>query len=144
MSYRLVLAALLGLPLVCAAVLAAVTYAWDTFTDSATPVQAQAVERRGGQDVEMIPLTVGGVDYLVVSSFDRNHSIRPDSEDDADVDPSYCHFVTLYEFSRKNERQIDLRFVGSRCVEWDKGFDLVTFTGEKGFTPADFRKLRRR
>lgn len=144
MSYRLVLAALLGLPLVCAALLAAVTYAWSTFTAEAAPAYAQSSERRGGLDTEMIPLSIGGVDYLVVSSFDRNHTIRADSADAEKVDSSYCQFITLYEFTRKSDKLVDLRFIGSRCVEWDKGFDLVNFTGEKGFLPGDFRKLRNR
>jgi hypothetical protein len=133
------LLAALGLPLVVAALLAAGTYAWNSFTASAAPVQATGAALQDRKGVATHTLKIGDVEYLVVSSYGKNFNLR---EEDKfyNVD---CHYLTFYELNRKGDNDFTLRLVGSRCVEWDKGADLIGFNAQKGGAPSDLRKLHR-
>lgn len=137
MLHRNALAALLGLPLVVAALVASATYAWATFTVEPEPVEANGAALQDKKGVAMMSMKIGDVEYLVISSHSRNLLVKTGDP----VPPEPCHFITIYELSR-NGNKIDLRFVGSRCVEWDNGFDLINFTGDKGTSPAEMRNRR--
>jgi hypothetical protein len=116
---------LLGVPLVCAALTASVTYAWNSFTVNPRPVYADGAgvaNAREGYAVTTIH--DGDVEYLVVSTYG---SYDGDKTEDFGTPR---HFLTFYEVIRKNDGEAELKLVGSRCVEWDRGFELLNFKAD--------------
>lgn len=137
MLHRNVLAALLGLPLVVAALVASTTYAWATLTVEPEPVEANGAALQDKKGTAMLTMKIGDTEYLVVASYGNNEHIKPG--DNRPTGP--YQFVTVYELTKQNNK-VDLRMVGMRCVEWDHGLDLLNFTAEKGMGPADMRKRK--
>jgi hypothetical protein len=130
-------ALLLGVPLVCAALTASVTYAWNSFTVNPRPVYADGAgvdNAREGYGITTIH--DGDVEYLVVSNYDT-YTGDTKEEDKGKL----RHFLTFYEVIRKSDGEAELKLVGSRCVEWDKGFELLGFKAD-GSRPELLRGKR--
>ncbi|MBK8207967.1 MAG: hypothetical protein IT464_15695 [Planctomycetes bacterium] len=138
MLHRNALAALLGLPLVIAALVASTTYAWATFTVDPDSVRADGAALQEKKGVAMFTVKVGDVEYVVVSSHSRNLNVKEEEP----VSGENCHFLSFYQLTVKSDKETELRFVGSRCVEWDNGFDLVNFTKSRFGDPAEMRSKR--
>ena len=127
---------MLAVPLVCAAVTASVTYAWNSFTVNPRPVYADGagVDAREGYAISTVK--VGDVEYMVVSNYGLYEGEKKD-----ELKGIPRHFVTIYEIARKSEGKAELILVGSRCVEWDRGFELVNFKVD-GSAPSKMRGNR--
>jgi hypothetical protein len=131
------LSLLLGVPLVCAAVTASVTYAWNSFTVGAPPVFADgAAVDQAREGYAITTVHDGDVEYLVVSSYDTY--VGDTKEEDKG---KLRHFLTFYEVIRKNDGEAELKVVGSRCVDFDKGFELLGFKPDSS-RPENLRKAR--
>ncbi|MCB9895197.1 MAG: hypothetical protein H6839_12155 [Planctomycetes bacterium] len=114
---------LLAVPLVVSALLASVTYAYDCFTSDSQPVFASgAAVDKADEGYAVTTVKVGDIEYMVVSSY-----AKLDGERKEELKDVPRHFVTIYEIVRKSEGKAELLLVGSRCVEWDRGFELVNF-----------------
>jgi hypothetical protein len=120
-------AILLAVPLVCAAVTASVTYAWNSFTVNPRPVYADGAGVDSREGYAITTVHDGDVEYLVVSTY------APYLGDKTEDKGTPRHFLTFYEVIRKNDGEAELKLVGSRCVEWDRGFELL------GFKPDEAR-----
>ncbi|MCA8913771.1 MAG: hypothetical protein KDB90_00065 [Planctomycetes bacterium] len=48
--------------------------------------------------------------------------------------------LTFYELEEHGPHESRLHYLGSRCIEYDMGFDQVEFDSPKGYLPQDFRK----
>jgi hypothetical protein len=130
-------ALLLAVPLVCAAVMASVTYAWNSFTSAAPPVFADGAgvdNAREGYAISTVH--DGDAEYLVVSTYDTYEGDTKE-EDKGKL----RHFLTFYEVVRKGDGEAELKLVGSRCAEWDKGFELIGFKAD-GSRPELLRGKR--
>lgn len=119
LTYALVL---MGVPLVFAVVTASVSYAWNTFTVDPRPVHADGagVDTKDGYTV--VTLKNGDTEYLVVTSYGPYEGERKE-----ELKGKPRQFVTVYEIARKGEGKAEFILVGSRCIEWDRGFELVNF-----------------
>lgn len=129
-------AILLAVPLVCAAVTASVTYAWNSFTMNPSPVYADGagVDSREGYTISTVH--DGDVEYLVVSTY--GPYLGDTKEEDRGT---MRHFLTFYEVIRKNDGEAELKLVGSRCVDFDRGFELLGFKADS-LRPEALRKLK--
>ncbi|MCB9933661.1 MAG: hypothetical protein H6841_09590 [Planctomycetes bacterium] len=132
-----VTAILLGVPLVFAALLASVTYAFDRFAGDPQPVYADGASVEKADDgYAVTTLRVGDVEYLVISA-----AMPLDGERKDELKHVPRHFVTIYEVVRKGEGKAELILVGSRCVEWDRGFELINFKPDSS-SPSKLRGSR--
>ena len=128
---------LLAVPLVVSALLASVTYAFDRFTDNSQPVHADgAGVDKAEEGYAMTTLHDGDVEYLVVSTYGPYDG---DKEEDKGTPR---HFLTFYEIIRKQDGVAELKVVGSRCVEWDRGFELLGFKPD-GSQPSALKSKHR-
>jgi hypothetical protein len=130
-------ALLLGVPLTAAALLAAFTYTWNSFAGDPLPVHADGAgvdNAREGYVVNTV--RVGDIEYLVVSSY-----ARFEGEKKEELKGTPRHFITLYEVVRKSEGKAELILIGSRCVEWDRGYELINFKAD-GAAPVKLRGTR--
>jgi hypothetical protein len=49
--------------------------------------------------------------------------------------------ITIYEVIKSgNDGEAKLFLVGSRCIDYDAGPDLIKFESEKGYAPAELKK----
>ena len=71
-----------------------------------------------------------GGEYLVVSSYGKYMG-----------DEQQRQFLTFYEVNRKGLGQAELHLVGSRCIDFDRGFELLNFDAGKGLRPSELEKL---
>lgn len=110
---------LLGVPLVCAALTTSVTYAWNSFTVDPTPVRADGAGVDSTDGYTVTTIREDDVEYLVVTTH------APYAGDKEEVKGTPRHFITVYEISRKKDGEADLVLVCSRCIEWDRGFELL-------------------
>jgi hypothetical protein len=117
--------ALLGAPLVLAAVLASVSYTWSTFVSTPEPVHADGagVDTKDGYAITTVH--DGDQEYLVVSTYATY------AGDKAEDKGTPRHFISVYEVNRKNEGKADLVLVCSRCIQWDRGFELFNLKPDK-------------
>ena len=122
MKKYLYVSLMLGLPLVCAALMASVTYAWNSFTVDPAPVRADGagVDTADGYTIQTV--TIGDTDYMVVSCYAPYANEKKE-----ELKGVPRHFVTIYEIVRKSEGKAELLLVGSRCIEWDRGYELINF-----------------
>lgn len=131
-----VLLLMLGVPLVLAAVLASVSFTHYVFTGGPVPVQASGAGVDSREGYAMTTLKSGDFEYLVISTAAPYVSSR---ESDRDLK---VHTLTFYEIKRKEDGKADLYLVGSRVIEWDRGFESVNFDPKRIERPEDLRKRR--
>ncbi len=118
----------LGLPFAAAALLLAAGVAWKSLQP--VPALADGAGVDGKSGFAMTTMDVGGgVTYLCVSTY---APYQPDGQ--------VRQFVTFYEVKRNGEGKGELFLVGSRCVDFDRGFELVNFKPERGLRPSDLEK----
>jgi len=130
-------ALLLAVPLVCAALTASVTYAWNSFTASPPPAYATGASvERSQEGYAVTTVKVGDVEYMVVSSY-----AKYENEKKEELKSTPRHFITIYEIARKGEGKAELILVGSRCVEWDRGYELIGFKPDNS-SPEKVRGMR--
>ena len=113
-----------------AALVAAGTYAWNTFTDRAEPVQAAGVDSSEGFAVEGFGFNRQGgfvcVTRQVQNPFDAGEK---------------RYTMTFYELVKTGaEGEAKLHLLGSRCIEYDQGPDMIKFEEIKGETPKDLKE----
>lgn len=48
--------------------------------------------------------------------------------------------LTFYSLEERGGHKAGLNYLGSRCIEYDMGFDNIEFAGRKQYMPEDFRK----
>ncbi|MCG3182925.1 MAG: hypothetical protein ICCCNLDF_01007 [Planctomycetes bacterium] len=131
------IALLLGIPLTAAALLAAFTFTWNSFAGNPTAVHADGAgvdNAREGYALNTVK--VGDIEYLVVSSY-----MPFEGEKKEELKGTPRHFVTIYEIVRKSEGKAELILIGSRCVEWDRGYELINFKAD-GSSPTKLRGTR--
>ncbi len=117
--------------LAIAALLAAGTYAWNTFFDHAPAVQAAGVDTEEGFGVEGFGFNRQG-GYICVSRMIENPF-----EDGQGKRLS----ITFYELVKTGgDGQARLYLIGSRVIDYDMGPDLVKFEHVKGETPNDLKE----
>jgi hypothetical protein len=126
---------ILGLPLVLAAAAASFTYAWNTFADQSPPVYAAG---GGGADtnegfVVTTMLSDSGREYLIVYDYAEYMG-----------DGQKRPFLTTYELVRKGNGEAELYLVGSRCIEWDRGFPMVGYSNKKIESPDAMKRAQRK
>jgi hypothetical protein len=136
MTKHLYLTLLLGVPLVCAALMSSIVYAWNSFTVDPAPVSADGagVETKDGYTIQTV--RIGDTDYLVVSCYAPYANEKKE-----ELKHVPRHFVTIYELVRKSEGKAELLLVGSRCIEWDRGYELINFKVD-GSAPSKLRNNR--
>ena len=119
---------LLAVPLVCAAVTASVTYAWNSFTTGPQPAYAGGADTKEGFVVTSFRAD-SGRDYLAVMDYSEYMG-----------DKSRQPFLTVYEVVRKGDGSAELYLVGSRCIGWDRGFPMIGFNEKKIESPDALKK----
>ena len=129
---------MLAVPLVVSALLASVTYAFDRFTSEPQPVFATgAGVEKAEEGYTVTTVKVGDIEYMVVSSY-----APLDGERHEEMIGVPRHFVTIYEVARKSEGKAELLLVGSRCIEWDRGYELINFKPDAS-SPSKLRGTRK-
>lgn len=117
----------LGLPLVAAMLLAA-GVAWRSLVPSVVHADGAGVDGRTGYAMTTIDAG-GGVQYLCVSSYAPYMG-----------DGQMRQFLSMYAIRRTGEGKGDLFFVGSRCVDFDRGFAEIGFKSPQGYGPKDLER----
>lgn len=119
---------ILGLPLVLAALVLAVS------TALRSPVHADGagVDTRNGHALTTIDAG-GGVTYLCVSNYTQYGT-----------DPTPRQFLTMYEVQRNGTGKATLHLVGSRCIDFDRGFPELGFRSPEGASPIELEKALER
>lgn len=114
-----------------AALLAAGTYAYNTFTENAAPALADGgVDSKEGYVVTPLGFNRQG-GMLAVTKYSENPFEAGQMR----------HTITMYEVVKKgSDGTAQLHLVGSRCLEFDSGPDLVKFDEIKGETPKDLKE----
>ena len=128
---------LFGVPLVFAAVMAAGSYTWSTFIASPEPVHADGAGVDDRQGYTVTTIHDGDQEYLVVSTYAPYAGDKPEDQGVP------RHFITVYEVNRKKEGQADLVLVCSRCIEWDRGFELFNLNADDQRPSSLKRKLEK-
>lgn len=119
---------MLGLPFAAAALLLAAGVAWKSLQPVTAHADGAAVS--GKEGFAMTTMDVGGgVTYLCVSTY---APYQPDGQ--------VRQFLTFYEIQRQGSAKAELHLVGSRCVDFDRGFELVNFKPERGLRPSDLER----
>ncbi|MBE7493049.1 MAG: hypothetical protein HS108_15015 [Planctomycetes bacterium] len=118
----------LGLPLAAAALLLAA----GVVLHALRPVTAHA-DGAGVSGKEGFAMTTvdggGGTTYLCVSTW---APYQPDGQT--------RQFLTFYEIKPAGTGRAELHLVGSRCVDFDRGFELLNFKPERGLRPSELEK----
>lgn len=127
---------LLGAPLVLAVATASFSYAWNTFTVNPRPVHADGAGVDSKDGYTVVTVKSGDNEYLVVTSYDKFENERKE-----ELMGTPRQFMTVYEISRKGEGKAELLLIGSRCIEWDRGFELVNFKKDES-APSKLRGPR--
>lgn len=113
-----------------AALLAAFTFAWSTFTDRASPAYAAGVDTREGFAIEGLGFNRQG-GFIVVSRWAEN----PFEAGEVRLT------LTFYELVKDGQDgKAKLHLVGSRALDHDQGPDLMKFEEIKGETPRDLKE----
>lgn len=131
-----VMLVVLGVPFVFASVLASVSFAHHVFVGGPVPVQATGAGVDSREGYAMTTLKSGDFEYLVIST-DAPYVSKNESEPDLKV-----HTLTFYEIKRKEDGKADLYLVGTRVIEWDRGFESMDFDLKRIARPEDLRKRR--
>ncbi len=126
----------LGVPFVFASVLASVSFAHHVFVGGPVPVQATGAGVDSREGYAMTTLKSGDFEYLVISTAAPYVSSR---ESDRDLK---VHTLTFYEIKRKEDGKADLLLVGTRVIEWDRGFESMNFDLKRIERPEELRKRR--
>jgi hypothetical protein len=115
-----------------AALVAAGTYAWNTFVDRAETAHADSgagVDTKEGTSIISFGANTNG-GFVAVLRY------APDPLTDT---PRQC--ITFYEIKRSGaDGEGKLYLVGSRCIDYDAGPDLIRFEAEKGYAPSELKK----
>lgn len=109
-----------------AALVAAGTYAYNTFTDRAQPVHAGVDTQQG---FEVLGLGFGGQGGFICVS---KYSDDPTGEGKAN------HTLSFYELKKQGaDGEAKLYFVGSRSITYDSGLPLIKFkeSDDKDYSP---------
>lgn len=131
-----VLLLVLGVPFVFATVLASVSFAHHVFVGGPVPVQAGGAGVDTREGYAMTTLKSGDFEYLVIST-DAPYVSNKESDQQLKV-----HTLTFYEIKRKEDGKADLYLVGTRVIEWDRGFESMDFDLKRIQRPEDLRKRR--
>jgi hypothetical protein len=116
-----------------AALVAAGTYAYNSFVD-----RPQEVQAAGGAGVN-------GKDGFTVSTFGDNRQggfVAVTKFTENPFEPgNFRQCITFYEIVKSGgDGNAKLYLVGSRCLDHDSGPDLVKFEAEKGYAPAELKE----
>ncbi|MCA8913769.1 MAG: hypothetical protein KDB90_00055 [Planctomycetes bacterium] len=113
-----------------AALVAAGTYAWNSFVDRAEPAHADGVDSKDGFDVITFGANRQG-GYIAVTKYAENP-----------FEPGQMrHCITFYEIIKSgSDGEAKLFLVGSRCIDYDQGPDLIKFDAIKNEAPADLKE----
>lgn len=109
-----------------AALVAAGTYAYNTFTEQAPPVHA-GVDTAAGFEVLGLGFSAQG-GYICVSKYSED----PTGEGKTN------HTLTFYELKKQGaDGEARLYYVGSRSITYDSGLPLIKFkeTDDKDYSP---------
>lgn len=118
----------LTLPFAAAALLLAAGLVFKALQPVTAHADGAAVS--GKEGFAMTTMDVGGgITYLCVSTWAPYQ-----------VDGQVRQFLTFYEVKRNGEGKGELHLVGSRCVDFDRGFELVNFKPERGLRPSDLER----
>lgn len=118
----------LSLPFAAAALLLAAGVVFKALQPVTAHADGAAVS--GNEGFAMTTVDVGGgVTYLCVSTW---APYQPDGQK--------RQFLTFYEVQRQGTGKAELYLVGSRCVDFDRGFELVNFKPERGLRPSDLER----
>ncbi len=113
-----------------AALLAAGTYAWNTFIDKAEPVTASGVDTKEGFSVEGLGFNRNG--GIVCVTRYTEHPFEPGQ---------MRQTMTFYELVKAgSDGDAKLYLMGSRCLDYDQGPDLIKFEEIKGESPKDLKE----
>jgi len=115
-----------------AALLAAGTYAWNTFVDRAETAHADTgagVDTKEGFSVMSFGANRQG-GFLAVTKYAENP-----------FEPGQMrHCITFYEIIKSgSDGEAKLFLVGSRCLDYDQGPDLIKFEATKNESPAELK-----
>lgn len=122
---------MLGLPFAAAALLLAAGVVFWALRP--VPAHADGASLAGKDGFAITTIDVGsGVQYLCVSTYapyigGGKGELR--------------QFLTFYEIKPAGPGKAELFFVGSRCVDFDRGFAEMGFKSAKGFSPIEIQKL---
>ncbi len=113
-----------------AALVASGTYAYNTFVDDTETVHAQDTTGRGTDGWVVTPFgTTRDGGYIAVTKYVDNP-----------YDEGKRQTITIYELKRTGTGDAQFHLVGSRCIDYDAGPDLIKFEPIKGFTPNDLKE----
>lgn len=116
-----------------AALMAAGTYAYNSFI--ATPESVQAAGAAG----------ISGRDGFTVSTFGDNRqggfvAVTKYAENPFEAG-TMRQCITFYEIIKSGgDGSAKLYLVGSRCLDYDAGPDMIKFEAEKGYAPAELKE----
>lgn len=136
MTKHLYLTLLLGVPLVCAALTSSFVYAWNSLTVDPAPVRADGAGTDTTEGYTIQTVRIGDTDYMVVSCYTP---LEGEKKEELKGVPR--HFITIYEIVRKTEGKAELLLIGSRCIEWDRGYELINFKKDE-YAPSKLRGTR--
>jgi hypothetical protein len=114
-----------------AALLAAGTYAYNSFVDNAEVAHAEGgVDTKEGYVVTPLGFNRQG-GMIAITKYSENP-----------FEPGEMrHTITFYEVVKKgNNGEAEMYLVGSRCLDYDSGPDLIKFDEVKGETPKDLKE----
>lgn len=123
---------ILGLPMAAAALLLAGGFMLQSLAPQAVHASGAGVDTRNGYSVTTIDAG-GGVQYLCVSTY------APYAED-----RTMRQFLTFYELERTVQGKAKLHLVGSRCIDFDRGFQEINFESPRGYKPSDLERALNR
>ena len=113
-----------------AALVAAGTYAFNTFVDRAETAHADGVDTKEGFEVTTFGANRQG-GYIAITKYAENP-----------FEPGQMrHCITFYEIIKSgSDGEAKLFLVGSRCIDYDQGPDLIKFESIKNETPSDLKE----
>ncbi|MBZ0135315.1 MAG: hypothetical protein K8I27_02940 [Planctomycetes bacterium] len=116
-----------------AALLAAGTYAYNSFIGAPEEVQASGAAG------------INGKDGFVVSTFGDNQQggyVAVTKYAENPFEPgTFRHCITFYQIVKAGSNgNAELFLVGSRCLDYDAGPDMIKFEAEKGYAPAELKE----
>lgn len=116
-----------------AALLAAGTYAYNSFIG--TPDEVQAAGGAGVNSKEGFSINTFGDNrqggFVAVTKYAEN-PFEPGT---------FRQCITFYEIIKSGgDGEAKLFLVGSRCLDYDAGPDMIKFDAEKGYAPAELKE----
>ena len=116
-----------------AALLAAGTYAYNSFIGSPEEVQASGsagIDSKEGFTVSTFGDNRSGA-FVAVTKYAEN-PFEPGT---------FRQCITFYEIVKAGGNgEAELFLVGSRCLDYDAGPDMIKFKAEKGYAPAELKE----